>query len=177
MSQFFSLKIYTLAVLSFAIVGCTSLKGSFEERSVQLSQGIQRAYQVAPNTAQQVAPLIIQNSERYNLPPLTLAAMIQQESSYRPNVSSNAGAVGLMQIMPKYWQNSCPGNLYEIEINIACGSYILNTYYETTGNLKKALAYYNVGPNGYNNTWRMKHQGKRYAKQVKAKERILKKAL
>lgn len=175
--QFLSLKICTLAVLSFAVVGCTSLKGSFEERSAQLAQGIQRAYQVSPSIAQEVAPLIVHNAERYNLPPLTLAAVIQQESSYRPNVTSNVGAAGLMQVMPKYWQKSCPGNLYETETNIACGSYILNHYHQTTGNLKKTLAYYNVGPSGYENSWKMKRQGKRYAKQVREKENILKKTL
>ena len=175
--QFLSLKICTVAVLPFAVVGCTSLKGSFEERSAQLAQGIQRAYQVSPSIAQEVAPLIVHNAERYNLPPLTLAAVIQQESSYRPNVTSNVGAAGLMQVMPKYWQKSCLGNLYETETNIACGSYILNTYQRNTGNLKKALAYYNVGPHGYEKNRKSKKIGKKYARSVKQHEKKLKKEM
>ncbi len=163
--------------LCIAFTGCNSLHGSFQQRSTQLAQGLQNAYQVSPQMAQQVAPVIIANAERYDLPPLTVAAMIQQESSYRAQVSSGAGAVGLMQIMPKYWQKNCPGDLYQVDINIACGSYILNRYQQSTGSVKKALAYYNVGPSGYKNSWKMKRQGKRYAKQVKDKEKILKKQL
>lgn len=163
--------------LCIAFTGCNSLHGSFQQRSTQLAQGLQNAYQVSPQMAQQVAPVIIANAERYDLPPLTVAAMIQQESSYRAQVSSGAGAVGLMQIMPKYWQKNCHGDLYQVDINIACGSYILNRYQQSAGSLKKALAYYNVGPTGYENSWKMKRQGKRYAKQVKEKEKILKKQL
>ena len=163
--------------LCIAFTGCNSLHGSFQQRSTQLAQGLQNAYQVSPQVAQQVAPVIIANAERYDLPPLTVAAMIQQESSYRAQVSSGAGAVGLMQIMPKYWQKNCPGDLYQVDINIACGSYILNRYQQSAGSVKKALAYYNVGPTGYENSWKMKSQGKRYAKQVKEKESILKKQL
>ena len=41
----------------------------------------------------------------------------------------------------------------------------------------KALAYYNVGPTGYHSSWKMKRQGKKYAKQVKAHQENLKGAL
>lgn len=170
-------KTFSLLSLIISLTACSSLNGSFENRSQQLSQGIQKAYQVSPNTANRVAPLIIQNAEQNNLPPLTVAAMIQQESSYRSHVTSSAGAVGLTQVMPRYWQKTCPGDLYDEAINVACGSYILAHYQKSAGSLKKALGYYNVGPSNYHNKWSMKRQGKKYAKQVKAKEQLLKKAL
>ncbi len=169
----------TLATLSLMtlLTACSSLNGSFQHRSQQLSQGIQKAYAVNPNTANRVAPLIIQSAEQHDLSPLTMAALIQQESSYRSQVKSSAGAVGLTQVMPRYWQTKCPGDLYDETINIACGSYILASYQQSAGSLKKALAYYNVGPSNYNNKWSMKRQGKKYARQVKAKEKQLKQAL
>ncbi len=175
--QLFSFKTVVLTGLMSILAGCNSLHGSFEQRSQQLSNGIQKAYQVKPETAQQVAPLILQSAEQYAIPVFTLAALIQQESSYRSQVSSPAGAVGLTQVMPRYWQAKCPGDLYQPSINIACGSSILAQYQQSSGSLKKALAYYNVGPSGYENSWKMKRQGKKYAKQVKQKQKILKKAL
>lgn len=175
--KFLALKAVTLAGVLFTLVGCNSLHGSFQQRSQQLAQGIQTAYQVPSQTAQVVAPLILHNAEQYDLPPLTLAALIQQESSYRNHVTSPAGAVGLTQVMPRYWQQTCPGDLYQPSINVACGSLILAKYQQSSGSLKKALAYYNVGPSGYENSWKMKRQGKKYAKQVKQKQKVLKSAL
>ncbi|WP_042073772.1 transglycosylase SLT domain-containing protein, partial [Acinetobacter gerneri] len=79
--------------------------------------------------------------------------------------------------MPNYWQQTCPGDLFDENININCGTYIIASYNRSAGSWKKALAYYNVGPTNYNNSWKMRHQGKKYAKQVKSHEKDLKHAL
>lgn len=175
-SSFFKL----IFLISFIVIftGCSALGGgSIAKRSIKLSNGIQNAYAVESNTANRVAPIIIQAAEKYDLNPLMLAAMIQQESSYRNYVISPAGAIGLTQIMPNYWQQICPGDLFEETTNINCGSFILAKYNQSAGSWKKALAYYNVGPTGYKSNWKMKRQGKKYAKQVKQHEEKLKKVL
>jgi soluble lytic murein transglycosylase-like protein len=167
-----------ISTLLISLTGCNSLNsGSIEKRSAKLSTGIQKAYSVAPATANRISPMIIQNAEKHNIDPILLAATIRQESSYRSSVTSSAGAVGLTQVIPRYWQQHCPGNLFDENTNIHCGSYILSKYYSSAGSWPKALAYYNVGPTGYNNSWKMKHQGKKYASQVKQHEQALKKAL
>ena len=175
-SSFFKL----IFLISFIVIftGCSALGGgSIAKRSIKLSNGIQNAYAVESNTANRVAPIIIQAAEKYDLNPLMLAAIIQQESSYRNYVISPAGAIGLTQIMPNYWQQICPGDLFEETTNINCGSFILAKYNQSAGSWKKALAYYNVGPTGYKSSWKMKRQGKKYAKQVKQHEEKLKKVL
>ena len=175
-SSFFKL----IFLISFIVIftGCSALGGgSIAKRSIKLSNGIQNAYAVESNTANRVAPIIIQAAEKYDLNPLMLAAMIQQESSYRNYVISPAGAIGLTQIMPNYWQQICPGDLFEETTNINCGSFILAKYNQSAGSWKKALAYYNVGPTGYKSSWKMKRQGKKYAKQVKQHEEKLIKVL
>ncbi|OOV80936.1 transglycosylase [Acinetobacter amyesii] len=160
------------------ISGCSSLGGgSVEKRAVKLSSGIQKAYSVNPETANRVSPYIVQTADQYNLDPLLLAAVIRQESTFRPYVSSPAGAVGLTQVMPRYWQATCPGDLYDELTNINCGSFILTKYKNAAGSMPKALAYYNVGPTAYNTNRKMKKQGKRYAKQVKQHQNNLKSAL
>ena len=173
-----SAKSLCIFLTATVFTGCSSLGGgSLEKRAGKLSAGIQRAYSVEPNTANRVSPMIVQSAERYDLDPLLLAAVIRQESSYRSYVTSPAGAVGLTQVIPRYWQNTCPGDLFDEFTNIQCGSYIIAKYKNSAGKLPKALAYYNVGPTGYNTDRRMKKQGKRYAKQVKQHQKLLKNAL
>ena len=172
------MKTLLLGCAVLALSGCTSLgMGSLEKRSAKLAQGIQKAYSVDSNTANRVAPLIIQSATQNDVDPILMAAVIRQESSYRNYVISSAGAVGLTQVIPRYWQQTCPGDLFQENININCGSFILAKYNQSAGSWKKALAYYNVGPTGYNTNRKMKKQGKRYAKQVKQHEKNLKSAL
>ncbi len=176
--SFKSMKTLLLGCAVLALSGCTSLgMGSLEKRSAKLAQGIQKAYSVDSNTANRVAPLIIQSAAQNDVDPLLMAAVIRQESSYRNYVVSSAGAVGLTQVIPRYWQQTCPGDLFQENININCGSFILAKYNQSAGSWKKALAYYNVGPTGYNTNRKMKKQGKRYAKQVKQHEKNLKSKL
>lgn len=170
----------TTALLSVALLftGCSTLGGgSVQKRALKLSSGIQKAYQVAPDTANRISPMIVQSADQYNIDPLMVAALIRQESSYRNYATSPASAVGLTQIIPRYWQQSCPGDLYDENTNVNCGSYILAKYNQSAGSWKKALAYYNVGPYAYNNNHKMKRQGKRYAKQVKQHQQNLKSKL
>ena len=176
--SFKSMKTLLLGCAVLALSGCTSLgMGSLEKRSAKLAQGIQKAYSVDSTTANRVAPLIIQSATQNDVDPLLMAAVIRQESSYRNYVVSSAGAVGLTQVIPRYWQQTCPGDLFQENININCGSFILAKYNQSAGSRKKELAYYNVGPTGYKTNRKMKKQGKRYAKQVKQHEKNLKSKL
>ena len=123
------MKTLLLGCAVLALSGCTSLgMGSLEKRSAKLAQGIQKAYSVDSNTANRVAPLIIQSATQNDVDPLLMAAVIRQESSYRNYVVSSAGAVGLTQVIPRYWQQTCPGDLFQENININCGSFILAKY-------------------------------------------------
>jgi hypothetical protein len=165
-------------ILTIAFSGCSSLGGgSVQKRAAKLSSGIQKAYSVDPTTANRISPMIVQSADKYSVDPLLISAIIRQESSYRNYAVSPAGAVGLTQVMPSYWQQTCPGDLFDENININCGTYIIASYNRSAGSWKKALAYYNVGPTNYNNSWKMRHQGKKYAKQVKSHEKDLKHAL
>ena len=164
----------SMAIIS-CLSGCQSIyHGSTEKRAQRLSQGIQSAYNVQSTTADQIAPLIIQNAERHQVSPSVLAAVIRQESHYRIGATSPAGAVGLTQVIPRYWQKKCPGDLYQADINVNCGALILQHYEQLAGSQKKALAYYNVGPSAYEKNRKMRKQGKKYAKQVKKHEKQLK---
>lgn len=81
------------------------------------------------------------------LPQGILERMAQQESSFRPEVingtvKSSAGAVGLLQIVPKWHPGVNPTDPIA-SINYA-GKY-LKELYQKTGTWEKALAAYNWG--------------------------------
>lgn len=135
-------------------------------RSARLAAGLQSTYSVPTHIAKRLSPLIIQSADFHGISPYLLAAVIHQESSYQSNATSPAGAVGLTQVMPKYWKTQCPGNLYDDTLNIQCGTSILSTYNKSAGNWPKTLAYYNVGPKGYHSNVKMRSQGEKYARSV-----------
>ena len=83
--------------------------------------------------------------------PLAVAAIIEIESQYQPNVVSDCGARGLMQISP-VWSNRIPSTAYtSIKGNIKYGIYILRYYYKMyNGNRMAAILSYNSGNGAYN---------------------------
>ncbi|UNT58031.1 transglycosylase SLT domain-containing protein [Acinetobacter sp. ASP199] len=171
-------KMGLLGLSTILLSACTSFGGnSLEKRSAKLSKGIQNAYAISASTADRVSPLIIHHAEKNSLDPLIVAAVIRQESTYRSQVTSSAGAVGLMQVIPRYWQSTCGNNLYDEAVNIQCGAYILSHYHQSAGDLKKALGYYNVGPTNYEKNRNMRKQGKRYANQVLNHKKTLKNSI
>lgn len=167
----------SLIIIAVSLSACSSLSGSFANRSNQLSSGLQNAYSVSPNTANRLSPMIIQSAERYDVSPTLLAALIRQESNYNSAARSPTGAIGLTQIISSHWRQSCPGDLYDENVNINCGAHVLSTYYRSAGSWSKAVAYYNVGPTGYQRSFWTRHKGKKYARSVKHHEKTLKKAL
>lgn len=167
----------SLIMIAISMTACSSLSGSFANRSNQLSSGLQNAYSVAPNTANRLSPMIVQSAERYDVSPTLLAALIRQESNFNSSARSPTGAIGLTQIISSYWSTSCPGNLYDENTNINCGAYILSSYYKSAGSWSKAVAYYNVGPTVYERSFWTRHKAKKYARSVKRHEKTLKKAL
>lgn len=80
--------------------------------------------------------------------PYIVLAVMETESNYQPNVKSSAGAVGLMQVIPKYhqWRIEKYGlvDIWDPYANILCGIDLLNELYFTyNGDWSKALFGYN----------------------------------
>jgi soluble lytic murein transglycosylase len=98
---------------------------------------------------------IITYSQRYDVDPHLVAAVIRAESDFKEDAVSPRGAYGLMQIMPEsaVWiaenmklKDFNMENLNDPEINIAMGCWYLNNLNnEFEGNLDLVLAAYNGG--------------------------------
>lgn len=172
-------RLSTTTVISLGLSACTDFstlppyipnknleKVEHFNNSQQLAWGIQQAFKIPATTANRLAPIIIEQANLQNISPFLMAALIMQESSYRNHVTSAAGAIGLTQVIPRYWQTKCEGQLHQETDNIKCGTYVLATYSKLAGNWLKALAYYNVGPHAYKNNIKMQQQGIKYARSV-----------
>lgn len=90
--------------------------------------------------------LIHQKAVKYNVDPALVAAVIEQESRFRPRAKSPVGARGLMQLMPRTGRWMGAQNLYDPEQNVDAGvKYIKYLHKRFDGDLKKTIAAYNAG--------------------------------
>jgi soluble lytic murein transglycosylase-like protein len=90
--------------------------------------------------------LIYEKAKKYDVDPALVAAVIEQESRFRPRAKSHVGARGLMQLMPRtgHWMGA--RDLYDPEQNIDAGvKYIAYLDKRFKGDLKKIVAAYNGG--------------------------------
>ena len=115
---------------------------------------------------EKITPIIIEKSDKYNLEPEMVAAIIQVESSWHPKSESEAGACGLMQVIPK-WNPKPDGSLYTCEelknpeVGIEAGTKAFRWWLDrSSDNIPLALCSYNAG---YTCFKKMKHS---YVKRV-----------
>lgn len=93
----------------------------------------------------EIGRAILRYSDKYNLPPSLIVAVIKIESSGRVSAVSPRGAQGLMQVMP-FWKRELgiEGTLFDIDTNIRAGTHILAEYINSHG-LREGIARYYRG--------------------------------
>ncbi|MCD6320361.1 MAG: lytic transglycosylase domain-containing protein [Candidatus Desulfofervidaceae bacterium] len=85
---------------------------------------------------------------KYDLPPALLKAVIKVESDFNPDVVSESGAIGLMQLKPATAREMGVTNPFSPQENIEGGArYLKILLNQFQGNLPRALGAYFVGPN------------------------------
>gem|GEM_PF-1269027 len=88
-------------------------------------------------------------AQKYKVDASLVCAIINQESRWKQNVVSHAGAIGLMQIMPATGKKACGLDkieLYDPSQNVNCGVYYFSEQLKRFGSAKFALCAYNAGP-------------------------------
>lgn len=120
--------------------------------------------------------LVDQYATVNELDPLLVWAMIDTESSWRVNVTSNKGAQGLMQLMPGTANDLEVSNPFNAEENIRGGTQYLRFLLKMFNNdVDTALAAYNMGPGRIERAKAMPNAGKQYIQKVKTRYAALKK--
>ena len=85
-------------------------------------------------------------AQKYHVDPKLISAVMQAESNGNQAAISNAGAVGLMQLMPAT-AASLGVNPYDEKENVEGGAKYLKELLDTFGgDVRKAVAAYNAGP-------------------------------
>ena len=105
------------------------------------------AYEKSLAGANKYAAIIKKAANTYDVPEKLIAAVMKQESNFNPTVVSQAGAQGLMQLMPKTAQYLGVSNAFDPEQNIMAGAKYLRQMLDKFDNDPTlALAAYNAGP-------------------------------
>jgi hypothetical protein len=90
--------------------------------------------------------LIYAKAKKYDVDPALVAAVIEQESRFRPRARSQVGARGLMQLMPRTGRWMGARDLYNPEQNVDAGvRYIKYLDKRFNGDVRKIIAAYNGG--------------------------------
>jgi len=106
------------------------------------------------------------HAKEHRLDPALMAAVIYQESKFRPSVESSSGAIGLMQLTPDTARGIAirtGGNafetrdLYNAEINIRYGAWYLDNLFAKYHDERLVLAAYNAGQ-GNVDRWLAHHE-------------------
>jgi soluble lytic murein transglycosylase len=126
------------------------------------------------------------HAANYRLDGALLAAVIYEESRFRPGVRSKSGAVGLMQLLPSTAEGIAKrtggtrfraSDLYDPELNVRYGAWYLRHLLDKYGDEETALAAYNAGQHNVDG-WLAAHEGiafaetRRYVQRVEELKRI-----
>jgi soluble lytic murein transglycosylase len=117
------------------------------------------------------ASIVRERAQAERIDPALLAAVIYQESKFRPDARSRSGAIGLMQITPETAQGIAVrtgGTSFTVDdltdpaINIRYGTWYLRELVSKYSSLRLALAAYNAGQ-GNVDRWRANGEGIQFA--------------
>ena len=95
----------------------------------------------------QLTHMIHEAAAKYAVDPKLVSAVAEVESGGDQNAVSSAGAIGVMQLMPDT-AAELGVNPYDMKSNVEGGAKYLREMLDTfDGDVKKAVAAYNAGPN------------------------------
>ena len=113
------------------------------------------------------AEIVRGHAHNYDLNPALLAAVIEEESKFRTDARSSAGAIGLMQLQPATAKGIALrtggtkfvlSDLYNPEINVRYGAWYLHHLLLKYRDERLALAAYNAGQENVDR-WRAAGEG------------------
>lgn len=121
----------------------------------QLVEHLSKKYQKPEALIETAVLAAYKEAETHKLSPLLVLAIIEKESSFRHQVVNNYGAMGLMQVVPRWHPEKLSpfepkAQLLDPEVNIRVGTQVLAEYLaQKKGNLSQALAKYSGGASTY----------------------------
>ncbi len=164
-----------LASLSPPPVTSTPARSAVEDLTPaadSLARVVARRYRVARESARELVRAAFREGRRNGVDPLLILAVIAVESRFNPIAESDQGAVGLMQIIPRFHMDKIAGAgapaFLQPHANIAIGTRILKDAIRRGGGEVAGLQLYNGAPDD---------DSRAYANRVLGERRRLEEAL
>ncbi len=116
--------------------------------SIEAEEPVPKVPQEQPAVASADVPqLVTAAGDKHRIDPDFIRSVIRAESGFNPRAVSSKGALGLMQLMPETAQRLGVLNPFEPGANIDAGTkYLRDLLLQYHGDVAKALAAYNAGP-------------------------------
>jgi len=114
---------------------------------VHVSKKFEHLYKGKTYNFETIQKIVKECSQYYQVDEKLIWAVMEVESAFNPNAVSNAGACGLMQLMPATAVEMGVTDIFDPAQNIAGGVQYLSRMLDLfNGNIDFALAGYNAGP-------------------------------
>jgi soluble lytic murein transglycosylase-like protein len=123
-----------------------------------------KRYRVSSRATTELVRTAYHEANRYGLDPLLVLAVMAIESSFNPIAESNMGAVGLMQIIPRFHEDKIAaheGSVLDPRVNISVGAQLLREYIRRAGSEVAGLQLYNGASDDPANAYAAKVIGER----------------
>lgn len=110
--------------------------------------------------ARKIVNIVYKESEKTNIDPLLVLAMISKESMFKHNAKSNYGAMGLMQVVPRWHRDKLKKrNPYDRKVSIEVGVKVLTDCLKRrNNNINRALTCYSGGAKNYQSYIKKEHK-------------------
>ena len=133
--------------ISVAIVAKSPVAHDAGPEIDALATLVAKRYRIANQTTRGLVAAAYREGQRVGLDPLLIVAVIAVESRFNPIAESDAGAQGLMQVIPGYhkdWMDAAGvDSMLDPHDNIRLGAQILKEYIRRGGNEVAGLQMYN----------------------------------
>lgn len=112
-----------------------------------IAEFIGRRYRVADSASEAFVAAAYRAGREFSVDPLLILAVMAIESRYNPVAESSMGAMGLMQVIPRFHPEKLAGHggevaLLDPEVNIRVGAWVLHEYLRRFGEVEAALQKY-----------------------------------
>lgn len=124
----------------------TVKKSEYSQEQIKLAKAIDRIYKkVSYSEALSIVKVTYIYARKHSIKPTLALGLIAAESSFNRRARSIHGAIGYMQVVPKWHQDKIKGrNLEDLHVNIQVGMNVLGDCFKKfKGNTNKALGCYN----------------------------------
>ncbi len=126
---------------------------------------VAKRYRISSEATREVVAAAYREARRVGLDPLLIIAVIAVESRFNPIAESDAGALGLMQVIPAYHKDQLEAagvnSVLDPDDNIRLGARILKEYIRRGGTEVAGLQIYNGAAGDAGNAYALKVLGEK----------------